>query len=79
MRDPARIDGYMEKLGDLWRELPDMRFGQFLMNTLGDVQKRIGRDLFFVEDAEFFATLEIVVNDMLHGRNGVTPTDNPLQ
>lgn len=79
MRDPARIDGYMEKLGDLWHEFPDMRFGQFLMNTLGDVQNRIGQDLFFVEDPKFFATLEIVVNDLLHGRNGVTPTDNPLQ
>lgn len=65
MRDPARIDRYMEKLGDLWHEFPDMRFGQFLMNTLGKVQNGVGQDLFFVEDAKFFAVLENVVNDML--------------
>lgn len=32
MRDPARIDPLLEKLGEAWKKYPDMRFGQFVDN-----------------------------------------------
>lgn len=32
MRDPARIDPLLEKLGEAWKKYPDMRFGQFMDN-----------------------------------------------
>lgn len=32
MRDPARIDPLLEKLGEAWKKYPDMRFGQFTDN-----------------------------------------------
>jgi len=58
MRDPKRIDGYMKRLGAVWKDYPDFRFGQLLMNLLGDVQKEVGMDLFYVEDEAFFDAFE---------------------
>lgn len=58
MRDIKRIDGYMKRLSGLWKKYPDLRFGQLLMILLGEVQLDLNRDLFFVEDEEFFTTFE---------------------
>lgn len=58
MRNPNRIDGYMERLGEVWKKYPDFRFGQMLINLLGAVQNEVGMDLFFVEDEQFFAAFE---------------------
>ena len=58
MRDPKRIDGYMKRLGDVWKDYPDFRFGQLLINLLGNVQDEVGMDLFFVEDDKFFEAFE---------------------
>lgn len=65
MRDPNRIDIYMERLGNAWKDYPDFRFGQLLINLLGSVQKEVGMDLFFVEDEEFFTTFEKCYNKMM--------------
>ena len=67
MRDPKRIDKYMDKLGKIWIDYPDFRFGQLLVNLLGDVQDEVGMDLFFVEDEEFFAAFEKCYNRMMGG------------
>lgn len=67
MRDPKRIDKYMDKLGKIWKDYPDFRFGQLLVNLLGDVQDEVGMDLFFVEDEEFFAAFEKCYNRMMGG------------
>ena len=32
MRDVNRIDPFLEKLGEVWKENPDLRFGQLVMN-----------------------------------------------
>ena len=32
MRDPERIDPFLEKLGAFWKTVPDWRFGQLIMN-----------------------------------------------
>jgi hypothetical protein len=34
MRDKERIDPFLEKLGKLWKENPDQRFGQLVYNIL---------------------------------------------
>lgn len=68
MRDPKRIDGYMERLGAVWKDYPDFRFGQLLMNLLGAVQDEVGIDLFYVEDEEFFAAFEKCFERMM-GKN----------
>lgn len=32
MRDPDRIDPFLERLGKFWKTVPDQRFGQLIMN-----------------------------------------------
>lgn len=35
MRDPQRIDDFMDELGELWKnKVPDWRFGQLMYNFL---------------------------------------------
>ena len=48
MRNPARIPIILAELEKIWKEVPDERFWQFLMN----LSSRIGidRDPFFIED-----------------------------
>lgn len=55
MRNPERIDMYMELTRRIWKEFPDLRFGQLLANMLGYVQQEAQKDIFFIEDEEFFA------------------------
>lgn len=36
MRDPNRIDPFLQELGTIWKEeCPDWRFGQFIYNVVG--------------------------------------------
>ena len=46
MRNPDRIEPFLQKLGELWRYLPDYRFGQ-LIYRLAD---ELGQDIFFPEE-----------------------------
>lgn len=52
MRDINRIDPFLEKLGKLWKKVPDWRFGQIIENVLG------GTDPFFIEDEEMIKKFE---------------------
>lgn len=50
MRDINRIDPFLKELGDVWKESPDLRFGQMIEGF----KLRLGcDDLFYVEDEEF--------------------------
>lgn len=51
MRDPKRIDAFLQGLGECWKQVPDWRFGQLICNVLGDMQGK-GRDPFFPEEEE---------------------------
>lgn len=57
MRDPDRIDLFCDRLKVVWRCAPDWRFGQLMMNILGDMSAT-GRDPFFPEDDEMIAYFE---------------------
>lgn len=61
MRNPDRIDIFVEKVRDAWKEFPDWRFGQFMLNVLGDMQARAKYDLFFMEDEDFFKLFDEVI------------------
>lgn len=61
MRNPNRIDTFVEKVRDAWKEFPDWRFGQFMLNVLGDMQGRARYDLFFMEDEDFFKLFDEVI------------------
>ena len=60
MRNPDRIDNFIEKVRATWKEVPDWRFGQFMLNILGDMQARAKYDLFFMEDEDFFKLFDEV-------------------
>ena len=52
MRDPNRIEPFMDELGKLWKEsCPHWRFGQLMFNAQR-VLERTGTDLFYMEEDE---------------------------
>ena len=53
MRDPDRIDKILHELGIIWKQNPDMRFGQFLTNYIY-VDGKIN---WFYEDDNFLMDL----------------------
>ena len=54
MRNPKRIDSFMKRLTEVWKKVPDWRFGQLMCNVLGAA----GCDPFFVEDEEMISVIE---------------------
>lgn len=59
MRDPKRIKKFCNRLAAAWEQLPDWRFGQLMMNALGEMK----RDPFFPEDDEMIEYLEHYVEN----------------
>lgn len=52
MRDADRIQEFCDELAEIWRtKCPDWRFGQLMLNVLGQMQSE-GRDPFFPEENE---------------------------
>lgn len=52
MRDPKRIRKFCDELAALWAaKAPDWRFGQLMINVLGEMQAS-GQDPFFPEEKE---------------------------
>ena len=49
MRDANRIEKIMSKIGMIWLENPDLRFGQLVSNLF---YKMGHSDMFYVEDDE---------------------------
>lgn len=65
MRDIDRIDPFMARLTELWKIVPDWRFGQLVMNFLSF----IGRDPFYLEDdkmEELIAEYEEKLSGIAH-------------
>ena len=36
MRDIGRIDKVLKEVGEVWKQVPDLRLGQLLLNVLQD-------------------------------------------
>jgi len=49
MRNINRIDPLLAKLGEVWKQYPDLRFGQFIINLFHD----LGTDPWIVEDDDW--------------------------
>lgn len=60
MRDPKRIDEFCEELKKMWHQVPDWRFGQLIINSLGEIQAKEKRDIFFIEDDKMLEDLKEV-------------------
>lgn len=48
MRDPARIEPFLDTLKEAWEKVPDWRFMQLVNN----MQRSMGDDGFYLEDNE---------------------------
>lgn len=55
MRDPNRIDNFLNELGKVWKDrVPDWRFGQLMFNFLSQIDE----DPFFWEEDKFLEKLK---------------------
>jgi hypothetical protein len=61
MRDPKRIYPTTQAIADIWLDLPDWRFGQLMYNFQATMARE-GRDIFFMEEAEFVQRLREYVD-----------------
>lgn len=68
MRDIKRIDDFCNRLKAVWKQVPDLRFGQLMMNAFGTMLEG-GRDPFFTEEDEMIKFLENYVS---------SPSNNPF-
>ena len=58
MRDPNRLDDFYDRLKKVHKEChSDLRFGQWMICVLGDMQAS-GRDPFFPEEDEMIKFIE---------------------
>ena len=79
MRDPARIEPFLNSLGAVWKQHPDLRFGQIIWLVSKGIRKSDG-DPFYIEDhdflrgmAEIFAVWEGAKDDEGKTRVGKAP------
>lgn len=61
MRDIKRIEPNIKKLEKYWRGKPDLRFGQLIIGLFSKINERTKRDIFYIEDEEFFKLLEEIM------------------
>lgn len=54
MRDPKRIQAFCNRLARAWEMVPDLRFGQLMVNLFCEV----ARDPFYWEDDEMIQVIE---------------------
>ena len=67
MRDPKRIYKFCDRLAAVWGRVPNWRFGQLMMNCLGEMSAA-GRDPFFPEDDEMIKFIENYVGTTAPGQ-----------
>lgn len=60
MRDPKRIEPFLDKLEVVWLKHPDLRFAQLL----GNVYPAYGRDPYYIEDDAFLSSIEDFYQDL---------------
>jgi hypothetical protein len=57
MRNPSRIQDTLMRIGSIWTQHPDLRFGQLIDNCVAYREA-----LYHIEDAELIRTLEEYYN-----------------
>lgn len=58
MRDINRIDPFLQKLGEYWKQHPDLRFGQIISNILGITRNKCQIDPFYYEEDDLLKLLK---------------------
>lgn len=57
MRDPNRIDKFLTKFGEYWKQVPDWRFGQVVENVMRATSGT--SQTFFIEDEDFLKNMKV--------------------
>ena len=52
MRDPNRINKILKEIGIIWKQYPDLRLGQLILNVINDPA------LYYIEDEELVKLLK---------------------
>lgn len=56
---------FAKKIADGWSKVPDLRFGQLMVNFF---QKEFNSDPFYVEDLEFLSKFHSYINEITGGK-----------
>lgn len=64
MRDINRLDNFYNNLKELHKQLPDWRFGQFMMNFFSWYYQKYKKDCFYIEEKEMLKYIREFINDM---------------
>lgn len=65
MRDVNRLYKFYDELRDIHMTyFPDWRFGQMIINVLGDWQSHTERDIFYLEEDEILQIFKDYINNM---------------
>ena len=72
MRDVNRIRPFCNRLASVWEQVPDWRFGQLMVNLLGEYVNQKHRDPFFPEDEELIGFFEQMVREHCDNTQGKT-------
>lgn len=68
MRNLNRIDPLLAKLGALWKQRPDMRFGQLILNLLDN----LGKEPWYLEDDAWMEYLDAYLKNDRSGSRKTT-------
>lgn len=58
-RTPQDIDGFLRRIGEVWKRCPQLRLGQILVNTYGT------SDLFYTSDENLVTGIEQCAEKMI--------------
>lgn len=64
MRDPNRLYQLYEELMEEHLKIPDLRFGQFIMNFQSWFYQKYKRDVFYIEDYNIISYIKEFVNEI---------------
>lgn len=64
MRDVNRLDNFYNTLKEFHKNIPDWRFGQFIMNFISWYASNYHMDLFYMEEDEILFYIKEFLKEM---------------
>lgn len=71
MRSPDRIPEVLEAVRHYWRQYPDLRFMQLVAYLQARIDLTLGKDAYYLEDAELVAKMGDLFSGCEHHQPGV--------
>ena len=64
MRDINRLNNFYDELKKIHKQIPDWRFGQFMMNFISWYATKYKRDIFYIEDDKIIKFIKEFIDEM---------------